>query len=365
METRLNKDTRCAKALALFCDLQLKNRLKDSSEEEVSQRVTKIVDLLAHLRDKDIFLDFYKTHLSKRLLNKTSFSKQAELLFIEKLQEKCGMQSIKKLSDMMNDMGMTDDLQREYSQLSHGGKPRGITHEVKVLRTNVWPEKSEETNIVPCEEMAVCAKTFEAFYDSKFQGRKLRWFYSMGTAEVSCHCFNKKHIVDVSTYQALALMVFNKSRQLTFAEIKDATKMSHEECHRQVLSMTAKNQNLLVYPKDEVGKKLEDATTLQVNELFSNDKVRVNIKLIKGEQVEPATVAEPPAERKHHIDAAIVRIMKEKKQLEHLALETEVIAQCPMFRPQPPAIKAQIESLIEREYLGRDPNKRNLYNYLP
>lgn len=185
------------------------------------------------------------------------------------------------------------------------------------------------------------------------------------TCRVSCHCFNKKHIVDVSTYQALALMVFNKSRQLTFAEIKDATKMSHEECHRQVLSMTAKNQNLLVYPKDEVGKKLEDATTLQVNELFSNDKVRVNIKLIKGEQVEPATVAEPPAERKHHIDAAIVRIMKEKKQLEHLALETEVIAQCPMFRPQPPAIKAQIESLIEREYLGRDPNKRNLYNYLP
>ena len=36
-----------------------------------------------------------------------------------------------------------------------------------------------------------------------------------------------------------------------------------------------------------------------------------------------------------------------------------------MFKPQPPFIKQRIESLIDREYLKRDENDRQIYIYLP
>jgi cullin 3 len=70
-------------------------------------------------------------------------------------------------------------------------------------------------------------------------------------------------------------------------------------------------------------------------------------------------------ERKHVVDAAIVRVMKARKQLDHNTLLEEVFKQCTLFKPQPQQIKLQIEHLIEREFLKRDPAQRNVYQYVP
>merc|ERR1719265_2566458 len=55
LENVLNKDTRCSKYLALYCDLQLKKGLKGRNEDEVTTLVNQVVSLFAHLKDKDIF----------------------------------------------------------------------------------------------------------------------------------------------------------------------------------------------------------------------------------------------------------------------------------------------------------------------
>lgn len=70
-------------------------------------------------------------------------------------------------------------------------------------------------------------------------------------------------------------------------------------------------------------------------------------------------------DRKPQIEAAIVRIMKSRKQLDHNAIISEVTRQlAPRFLPNPAVIKKRIESLIEREFLERDPNDRKIYRYL-
>lgn len=53
------------------------------------------------------------------------------------------------------------------------------------------------------------------------------------------------------------------------------------------------------------------------------------------------------------IEAAIVRIMKSRKEMEHsnLISETTTIL-ASRFMPHPVAIKKRIESLIEREYVS-------------
>merc|ERR1719421_250480 len=136
--------------------------------------VSRVVALLAHLKDKDVFLDFYKRALAKRLLNKLSVSSDAEDAFLGKLKVECGQQAIQKHASMFTDMRLSDQLQEEYNKLSHGGSPGNVIHEVRVLQTNAWPEKVDENNIAPCEELLTCVQAFESFYHSKHSGRKLR-----------------------------------------------------------------------------------------------------------------------------------------------------------------------------------------------
>ncbi len=51
--------------------------------------------------------------------------------------------------------------------------------------------------------------------------------------------------------------------------------------------------------------------------------------------------------------------------LDHNNIVSEVTRQlAPRFLPNPLVIKKRIESLIEREFLARDPNDRKLYQYL-
>ena len=70
-------------------------------------------------------------------------------------------------------------------------------------------------------------------------------------------------------------------------------------------------------------------------------------------------------DRKPQIEAAIVRIMKSRRILDHNSIVTEVTHQlAPRFIPNPAVIKKRIESLLEREFLERDASDRKLYRYL-
>ncbi|EOD14035.1 hypothetical protein EMIHUDRAFT_211963 [Emiliania huxleyi CCMP1516] len=65
------------------------------------------------------------------------------------------------------------------------------------------------------------------------------------------------------------------------------------------------------------------------------------------------------------IEAAIVRIMKTRKTLDHQKLVLEASTQLMRhFKPDPRQIKKRIEDLIAREYLERDASNSTVYKYL-
>lgn len=63
------------------------------------------------------------------------------------------------------------------------------------------------------------------------------------------------------------------------------------------------------------------------------------------------------------MDAAIVRIMKARKTLAHTLLMSELFSQV-KFPASTADLKKRIESLIERDYLERDPSQPGMYKYL-
>jgi cullin 3 len=70
-------------------------------------------------------------------------------------------------------------------------------------------------------------------------------------------------------------------------------------------------------------------------------------------------------DRKHIIEAAIVRIMKARRVLDYNSIITEVTRQMSgRFVPVATDVKKRIESLIEREFVERDSSDRKMYRYL-
>ena len=70
-------------------------------------------------------------------------------------------------------------------------------------------------------------------------------------------------------------------------------------------------------------------------------------------------------DRRHLVEASLVRIMKARKTLHHNDLIAEVTKQLSVrFTPSPQFIKKRIESLIEREYLERTKKDYRVYQYV-
>lgn len=71
------------------------------------------------------------------------------------------------------------------------------------------------------------------------------------------------------------------------------------------------------------------------------------------------------SDRKHYLDAAIVRIMKAKKSMKHQPLISATVdAVKAHFAPEVRMIKERIEQLIEQEYMRRDEDQENVYVYV-
>lgn len=88
-----------------------------------------------------------------------------------------------------------------------------------------------------------------------------------------------------------------------------------------------------------------------MNEEFTNPARRFKLPVPLQEDVQQKSVIQK--DRTEAISAAIVKIMKSRRTLSHAVLITEVINHLTLFRPQPQDIKGCIESLIQREFLGR------------
>jgi len=330
------------------------------------------------LSDKDIFEDFYKQHLASRLLHTKSHSDHFEKAMIAKLKTECGHQYTSKLEGMFKDIAQSRQINEHWNTYyeAMATNNNDIKLNTKVLTTGYWPiPRKKGCNEMPPEILSIC-DTFKRFYCDSHSGRKLIFDTSRGSAELRVEFDAAPKDLVVHTYQMCILLLFNDKDTYSWKEIVSLLKIEKNEMNewqRHILALAHPKVKVLNKRPNKKELKMED--TFSFNNKYKNQRVRVHIGILdaakdknktqqqknKKRQV-PQQVLES---RKNRVEAAIVRIMKARKKLNHQQLIVEVVHQLQSrFNPDPQFIKQRIASLIEREYLERDSKDRRLYHYL-
>jgi len=367
-EVFVNKDigqSTTAELLSSFCDNIMKTG-GDKIEGEIDTILDKIVMLFSYLSDKDMFAEFYRKQLAKRLLLNRSASDDDERSLITKLKYRCGAQFTSKLEGMLTDMNVSKDTQTNFQGfLNSSESALGMDCAVTVLTTGFWPTYKVDEVALPME-LLKCVDTFTRFYESRTSHRKLKWIHNLGTCVVVGRFDAKPIDLVISTYQACILMLFNQEEAYSATDIAASTKLSMEELKKYLQTLALSKYQILT--KTPKGKEIADSDSFSFNSKFTDRQRRIKMSLLvtKVSQDEKQSTKQTVDEdRKHAVEASIVRVMKARKTMPHSQLVMEVSQQLmKLFKPEPKVIKNRIESLISREYLERDKDNQGIYKYL-
>jgi cullin 1 len=383
----LHGTTTTAELLANYADKLMRGGKEREAEgilgeEQLDRAMDRLVKLFGYVADKDMFQEFYRKMLGKRLLMGRSESEDLERALIGKLKFQYGASFTSKLEGMINDKNMNRELQagfeahlRERAASGGGGGqlPAGLGVEVQVLQMGHWPQYPIDGLKLPTA-LARAVEVYKVFYQSRTSSRRLQWVHSLSSvtmvARLGPPAKPVAYTVTMSLHVACVLLLFNEHAALSAGAIEEALGLTQDEVRLAVASVAFGKQQLLVKAseKDRKKKSVGRDDVFEVNPAFKYVKTRFAVanaqaKMSAEEVATTATAVE--ADRRYMIDAAVVRVMKSMRVVSHQDLMTEAVAQLKKyFNPKVSAIKQRIEDLISRDYMKRSESGNATYEYI-
>ncbi len=326
------------------------------SPEEIIESVNQLIPLTIFFHDKDIFIDYYRFYLSRRLLKKIR-DIDTEIYGISKLKQTYGMQCTYKLEGMINDYIRNHD---ESIQFVSGTIPYRC--QFQNYTYGHFPNLPNTDLIIP-ESLQQCMNEYAEFYSHIQSNRRLEWIYTFGNTTIQVAYPNQKSysfVLNILQYVVFQLFI-GHSNELSFSQIVTMTKMNESYAKKVLHSLSCNKLKLLV--------KTPESNTIQSDDVFRFHREFTSPKRLNVipcpvfEEIQTSKHVEE--DRSHMIDAVIVRIMKSRRKLTHNELVHAVLSDSTLlFLPKISDMKKRIESLIERDYLERDEDNLNVYQYV-
>ncbi|KAF3762637.1 Cullin-domain-containing protein [Cryphonectria parasitica EP155] len=398
----INLFPRCAEVVSLFIDDTLKNGMREKSEAEIDATMDRAITLIRYLQDRDMFQRYYQKHLGRRLLHGKNESHEAEKQLISRMKQEIGSHFTSKFEGMFKDMDTSADLTsgyRDHIRALGDVDRKNVELTINVLTSNNWPSDSmysakpggNDGLRVECTwpvQVKRLQESFLKYYLSERNGRVLTWMGSLGTADIKC-VFPKvpdkdsgplskerRYELTVSTYGMVVLMMFNELPEgewLSYEDIRATTNIPTGELNRTLASLSLAPRSKVLL-KEPMNKTIKSGDKFAYNNSFASKTVKIRAPIVSAQsKVEDMderkeTEKRNDESRAHIVDAAIVRIMKARKELPHNRVITEVINVLHgRFKPDVSLVKKRIEDLISREYLERaeiSDATQQVYRYL-
>ncbi|KAH9367051.1 hypothetical protein HPB48_018111 [Haemaphysalis longicornis] len=356
--------------LAQYCDsLLLKSRQK-SEVDDLEEALDAAILLLRFTDDKDVFKVCYSKMLTMRLLRKTSVSEGAETMMISRLKEVYGNGYTMKLERMIQDIRVSKVLNDNFNKTMKNTQ-QSLEHGFTafVLNSGSWPFQASPAVSLP-RSLNHSIQSFTRYYLTAHPSRKLTWLYHISEGELATTCFRRPYILRASTMHMVVLLQYNDSLSFTMQHLQEATGISTDMLHSVLKAMLEEGLLSLKDQEQDVQKHqlLPPDAVLSLNTEFSNAKLLVDIRArlnTDAKVQKDADEATIKAERKTCIQAAIVRVMKNRGMLKREQIVANVIdlLSC-RFKPDVECIKECIEHLVKKEYLEKAEGEEDTYIYL-
>ncbi|RLV91109.1 Cullin-3-A [Spathaspora sp. JA1] len=386
------------------------NSLK-SGGDQIEEFITKSIQFLKFIKDKDAFEANYSNHFAKRFLNsKTSLTNlikgvDIEELVLGKLCDELGTSSLNKIIRMNKDIKSSKDLTHEWKHHAH--TTQLIDLDLKICNVTDWPKSmtkdykwfsKQENELTPFKwprQLRNTMREFEEYWttNKNNNNKSLYWSPKFGSMDLRITYPSRMYEINMSTYAGIIMMLFapqsnnadgspvsafDEHKQFTYDEILELTGIPELELkrHLQSIAVNPKSRLLIKVP---MSKDVNNTDIFKLNEKFKSPSVKVKVLTVSSSS-STQTTKTPRTEQQEEIDevqsnilegrklqvnAAIVRIMKSRQTMKHHNLIEELIKQLSSrFQPSMILVKQRIEDLIEREYLVRDELDRNIYHYV-
>ncbi|RXW22215.1 hypothetical protein EST38_g3647 [Candolleomyces aberdarensis] len=314
--------------------------------------------------DKDVFRTFYHRLLAKRLLVGKSASDDVEAAMLKKLKEKYDPE-FGIGEDMFKDLTLSKEMMKDYHARQRKESLANKLNAI-VLQRSAWPFSVTKQLVDLPADMQREVNKYTEFYKAKHSGRILNWDHALGTASLKARFKAGIKELSVSLYQAIVLLLFNDKEEIPFKDIKELIRMEDDEQRRTLQSLACGKKKVL--KKIPAGRDVEDDDVFRFNADFDDPHARVHINSIQA-KVSPEESQKSneniEGDRKLFLDAAIVRVMKSKKEMTYEKLKTATIdAVKNHFVLTVDAITKRIDELVSQEYFSRSDEDKNLFFYV-
>jgi len=374
LQQALNVERKCPIIFADYAHFLLtKDLAQSNSEQDLDSKIDAFFKLINKIYDKDVFLAESRNLLARRLLEKASID--TEKKFLGKMGTDWGLGDQSKMKNMLDDIATSDELLKDWKASPHN--PKTVDFSIKVLRTSCWPDrlfvKDKQNKIFSDSVLFDYRKKFTMYYQNKNQGKNLEWVVNYGTAEIKTSGFAKSYFLQTTSIQMAVLLLYNNVDTLTYGEIKENLGFQEGSNHlweaMRFFTSKLKLINRESANDKEEKKAAEDTEKFSINKAFKSERLKINcVPSLATKREEKKTnedLSEVMKEREFVIDAAIVRIMKSRREMALLDLQQETKKLISLFIPDPKMVKRRIDSLMERDYLERHPDKMNVFIYKP
>ena len=128
-----------AELISTNTDKLLRKGGSKENEAQLDDTLDQQVALFSYLVDKDMFIEVYRNQLARRLIQDKSEDIEFEKTMITKLKMSCGLEQIKKLEGMLNDMKSAKEEMNIFEQSTYYQENKIPEVQVSCLTTANWP----------------------------------------------------------------------------------------------------------------------------------------------------------------------------------------------------------------------------------
>ncbi|KAL7721129.1 Cullin family profile domain-containing protein [Entamoeba marina] len=328
-----------------------------TNEDDVLKTLFSILDVVYYLPIKDTFISIYQQLLVKRIIQMKLRSTSIEEIIVTEINKQISCPTASKLKKALNDYLISQEITNSFNSTHSTPFKFNIIVFSKFLVT----PNDMYCDMPICPTLQTIWDSFVILYKNKHSERKLQ-LNGLSTSVTLLYDNGIKKSTLVVTYiQYLILKQLEISNDQTIKTLQEtiAPKLTTFKNHLQSLiniGLLDINDETSINSNISLSRNIvEDKQLLEdVNELINTNNIRKKQKDTSNDERQFTAVI-----------GFQVRLMKQKQQLDYKTLISETTSNVSKgFEADVRLAKKGIEYLIEKEYIKRDEEDNNIFQYI-